>query len=141
MKKKQFGFTLLEMLVVLGIIGVIMAIATSSFSTAQKKSRDAKRKSDLKTIQNAVEQYYSICGFKYPTPVASTVQIVFCPDPSVEILPSATLPKDPKTNNSYVYTGPADGSTYVLCVPTRVATPPVFESEAGSSTYCISNQQ
>lgn len=140
MIKKQYGFTLLEMLVVLGIIGVIMAIATSSFSTAQKKARDSKRKSDLKTIQNALEQYYSVCGYKYPTPISSRLDTVTCLDPSVAILPTQSLPKDPKTVTPYLYTS-ADGSSYSLCIPIRAATPPVFESESGASTYCISNQQ
>jgi len=140
MIKRQYGFTLLEMLVVLGIIGLIMGIAVSSFSTAQKKARDSKRKSDLKTIQNALEQYYSVCGYKYPTPDSSKLFTVICVNPSIEMLPTTSLPRDPKTDVSYVYTG--DGSSYQLCIPVRLnATPPVFESESGASTYCITNQQ
>jgi len=140
MIKNKHGFTLLEMLVVLGIIGVIMAIATSSFSTAQKKARDSRRRSDLKAIQNAVEQYYSICGYKYPTPNSGAISSVVCLNPTTAILP--VVPKDPKTDIGYTYTDPAgDGSSYSLCIPTRVATPPVFESETSASTYCITNQQ
>lgn len=136
------GFTLLEMLVVLGIIGVIMAIATSSFSTAQKKARDSRRRSDLKAIQNAVEQYYSVCGYKYPTanPEPTNgreITSVVCLNPSSAILPA--VPKDPKSDAAYVYT--SEGSFYTLCIPTRVATPPIFESESGTTPFCITNQQ
>lgn len=60
------GFTLLEILVVIGIIAILVALGATSYSTAQKKARDARRKSDLKSIQNALEQYYSICNFQYP---------------------------------------------------------------------------
>lgn len=51
------GFTLLELLVVIAIIGVLSAIVISSVSTARAKGRDAKRKSDLHQIQNAIELY------------------------------------------------------------------------------------
>jgi len=140
MKKitKRSAFTLLEMLIVLGIIGVIVAIATTSFSTAQKKTRDSKRKQDMKMIQNALEQYYSVCGFAYPTSSASLLN-VDCPTPGVVIMPTA--PTDPKTGVSYQYTTDATGSTYTLCIPTRAATPPIFESESMTGTYCTTNQQ
>ncbi|PIY72259.1 hypothetical protein COY87_01960 [Candidatus Roizmanbacteria bacterium CG_4_10_14_0_8_um_filter_33_9] len=139
MKNKQFGFTLLEMLVVLGIIGVIMTIITSSFSTAQKKARDTKRKTDINTIQKAVEQYYSVCGYKYPTPINTPdIGSVYCEDPSTVIMTLA--PKDPKTDDPYVYTAPDDGVSYSLCIPTREAAR-VFESEESVSTFCVSNQQ
>lgn len=49
------GFTLLEILVAIGIVSVLMGVGVSSYSTAQKKSRDAKRKSDIKQIQKALE--------------------------------------------------------------------------------------
>src|SRR3989338_6984910 len=61
------AFTLLEMLVVVGIIAVLVSIGTSSYSTAQKKARDAKRQSDLKSFQNALEQCYSVNSYAYPT--------------------------------------------------------------------------
>lgn len=130
------AFTLLEMLVVIGIIGILVGLGAVSYSTAQKKSRDSKRKSDLKIIQNSLEQYYSICGFKYPTPATNVVAPIICTSPSVVIMP--TVPTDPKTGNSYSMTG--DDSNYTICVPTRAATPPVLESETMTS-YCLSNQQ
>jgi prepilin-type N-terminal cleavage/methylation domain-containing protein len=61
------GFTLLELLVVISIIVILITLGLSSFATAQKKGRDAKRKSDIKEIQTALEQYYSACGYVYPT--------------------------------------------------------------------------
>ncbi len=59
MKQIKKGFTLLEVLVVIGIIGILIGLMSSSYSTAQRKARDAKRSSDLKTIQNCLEQAYS----------------------------------------------------------------------------------
>jgi len=56
--KKQ-GFTLIELLVVIAIIGILTAAGLASFSNAQAKGRDARRKEDLKAIQTALQLYYN----------------------------------------------------------------------------------
>ncbi len=53
MKKK--GFTLIELLVVIAIIGLLSTLAVVSLGTARGKARDAKRISDVKAIQTAIE--------------------------------------------------------------------------------------
>lgn len=59
-KHKKFGgFTLLEILVVISIIGILIAIGSAAFTTAQKKGRDARRRADMKQYQSAFEQYFS----------------------------------------------------------------------------------
>ena len=55
---KQKGFTLIELLVVIAIIGILSTVAMTSLNGARKKSRDAVRKSDMKQISSAMEQYY-----------------------------------------------------------------------------------
>ncbi len=128
------AFTLLELLVVIGIIGILVALGTVSYSTAQKKARDAKRKNDLKAIQNALEQYYSVCGFSYPAPVNGNVpSSIICVDPPTTIM--ASTPKDPKTNLSYKMTQ-STSSDYTICAPNN----PPLETESVAS-YCLSNQQ
>lgn len=63
MNKK--GFTLLELLVVISIIGLLATIATASLSNARAKARDAKRLGDAKAIFGALELYYNENGH-YP---------------------------------------------------------------------------
>lgn len=58
MKKKR-GFTLIELLVVVAIIGLLSTLAVVAVNNARSKSRDAKRISDVKQIQVALELYYS----------------------------------------------------------------------------------
>jgi prepilin-type N-terminal cleavage/methylation domain-containing protein len=65
---KKSGFTLVELLIVIAIIGILASIGLSSFNSSQMKSRDAKRKSDFQQIANALELYYNDKG-QYPAPV------------------------------------------------------------------------
>ena len=63
--KKSSGFTLVELLIVIVIIGILASIGLSSFASAQAKSRDAKRKANLSQIASALELYYNDKG-TYP---------------------------------------------------------------------------
>lgn len=60
------GFTLLEILVVIGIIAILVSLGFASYTTVQKKARDAKRKGDLTTFQKAMEECYSVNSYAYP---------------------------------------------------------------------------
>ncbi len=64
-QNRQAGFTMLEILVVMIIIAVLVTLGLSSFRSAQIKSRDSKRVSDLKQVARALETYYSDKGH-YP---------------------------------------------------------------------------
>ena len=128
--KKSFtlkSFTLLEMLIVIGIIGVLVAMTTVSYSTSQRKARDAKRKQDLKAIQNALEQYYAVCGYQYPTPSNSKFSSIICLSPSIAIM--STVPVDPKTITPYPCNN-CTSSQYTICASTE-----------NEPTPCLSNQQ
>ena len=66
--KKKLGFTLVELLVVVSIIGVLTMISVSSFVSAQIKGRDSQRKSDLDGLSKALMMYYNDNG-KFPSEV------------------------------------------------------------------------
>lgn len=70
MNKK--GFTLIELLVVIAIIGLLSTLAVVALGSARVKARDAKRLSDLKQVQTALELYYTQ-NSGYPTAVSSTL--------------------------------------------------------------------
>lgn len=59
MKIKRQGFTLIELLVVIAIIGLLSTLAVVALGNARTKARDAKRMSDLKQLQTALELYYT----------------------------------------------------------------------------------
>ncbi|MGY4642610.1 prepilin-type N-terminal cleavage/methylation domain-containing protein [Cellulomonas sp. URHB0016] len=65
MDEKDQGFTLIELLVVIIIIGILAAIAIPVFLNQRKKAVDASIKSDLRTVANELETYYTDAQ-KYP---------------------------------------------------------------------------
>ncbi len=58
-KSNQSGFTLIEILVVVAIIGVLANTILVAFTQTRAKARDARRKADLNTLQKAVENYFT----------------------------------------------------------------------------------
>ncbi len=112
MKKFQItsGFTLLELLVVIGIISILLGFGAVSYSTSQKKARDAKRKADLQAIQKVLEQCYSVNTYSYPviTGNGTTSVTVDC---TAQEGPLLTI-TDP-TTKTYTVTG-GSGSTYQI---------------------------
>ena len=58
LNKNARGFTLIELLVVISIIGLLASIVLVSVNSARVKARDARRMSDLKQLQLALEMYY-----------------------------------------------------------------------------------
>lgn len=59
------GFTLIELLVVIAIIGLLSTLAVVALNNARAKSRDARRVSDIKQIQTALELYLNDAS-EYP---------------------------------------------------------------------------
>lgn len=102
-RKTHCGFTVLELLIVVGIVSILLSIATASYTAAQKRARDGQRKSHLKDLQNAFEQYYADNSNTYPSAASSLVP-TYVP---------AGLPTDPKTKAPYAYSYPGGG--YCVC--------------------------
>ncbi len=64
--KQLKGFTLIEILVVVAILGILLIISFFFFQRHMMRARDAERKSDLERIEIAFEDYYNDNGC-YPT--------------------------------------------------------------------------
>ena len=60
------GFTIVELLIVIVVIGILAAIVITTFVGVQKKGRDADRKSDINSIYSQVEVYFAEKA-AYPT--------------------------------------------------------------------------
>ncbi len=107
--RRKAGFTLIELLVVIAIIGILASIITVSLTSARAKGRDAKRIADIRTIQLALENYYSDNGY-YPTNLQTN---------SISPTYISAVPTDPSTNSLYSYTSYTVSTGSSLCVSSK----------------------
>jgi type II secretion system protein G len=106
---------LIELLVVIAIIGLLASIIVASLNTAQQKGRDARRISDLKEIQLALELYYD-ANSNYPLQGSA-----LSATPSAANIPAALAP-------TYISQLPTDPSQ-----PTSGASPYHYQYESLAS--------
>jgi general secretion pathway protein G len=128
MKNKK-GFTLIELLVVIAIIGLLSTLAVVALNNARVKSRDARRVSDIKQVQTALELYMNDVG-EYPQTVPAAAECngtAVIGEPSGCCLSSgsgiadscsgttymAQIPADPLDSQDYVYDS-TSSATYTL---------------------------
>ena len=123
------GFTIIELLVVISIIGLLSTISVVSLNGARIKSRDAKRVSDVDNIKKAIELYYDDKG-EYPvalSPISlgTTNTLVLC-DGGFKATSSSSdcplgkiymgkIPRNPTPNGiEYTYTSITSSDNYNL---------------------------
>ena len=124
MKKNKKGFTLIELLVVIAIIGLLATLSVIALNTARVKARDARRVSDIKQIQTALEMYFDSNNGNYPA--------------ASGIVPTSTYmsvaPANPQpiggcaaAYSNYIYNSVANSGTYTLAY--------CLENSGGSVVY------
>lgn len=115
---KQGGFTMIELLIVIVILGILMAVGLGNFTNSQRKARDSQRKTDLVNIAKALEVYYNDKG-GYPVSLGSSTGILtmnwgtafYDPAVGTSSLYMNVLPADP-SGKSYYYE--SDGLAFYL---------------------------
>ncbi len=88
LKSKKRGFTIIEIMVVIAIIGILTAIVLASVSAIKKTARDNQRRTDIKLLQVKLAAYRDQNGV-YPASLAN--------------LGLAQTPKDPLSGVDYQY--------------------------------------
>ena|SRR3989344_5794050 len=92
MKNKK-GFTLIEILIVISIIGLLASVVLVNLGGFRAKGRDSRRIADLRTLQNTLELYFGVNN-KYPSAITELIS------PELGV---SRLPQDPGTNLDYSY--------------------------------------
>ncbi|MGB9856569.1 MAG: type II secretion system protein [Dictyoglomaceae bacterium] len=93
--RREKGFTLIELMVVIVIIAILAAVALPNFMGATEKARESAVRSAMKTIQTALEMYATDHSGTYPDDTEATFTGI------LQYLPGNAFPKSPATNTSY----------------------------------------
>lgn len=114
MKNNKAAFTLIELLVVIAIIGILSTLAVVSLQGARAKARDAKRITDIRQMQTALELYYTDWN-EYPSAVVSGGSIGTASDVYMLVVPTGPTPADlPCVRSAYYYKQINGGAGYLL---------------------------
>lgn len=155
MNKKQKGFTLIEVLIVIAMIAVLSTIVLIGLGPSRKIGRDARRVADLRQVQGGLELYFNKCRF-YP----GTTDCVggFSAAPSdwnalKTVLTGSSIgvsqvPDDPNssaTNQTHYAYGSLNGTSYTLGATLEDTNSPSLKESApsgngitcGGQVYCL----
>jgi len=84
---KKKGFTLIELMIVVAIIGILAAIAIPKFAQMLEKSREGATKGNLAAIRSAVTIYYSEKEGTWPVDLTTSFTSYLYPIPPARATP------------------------------------------------------
>ena len=109
--KKRTGFTLIELMIVVAIIGILAAIAIPRFAQMLEKSREGATKGNLSSMRSAVSIYYSQQEGAFPDDLTTSFTSFLYPIPPAKASPlgnsntvslASTVPSGAGTGWCYV---------------------------------------
>ena len=98
--RKQQGFTLVELMVVVAIIALLVGVALPRYQHSQRKARESVLKQNLFVLRQTIDQYFADKGY-YPSSIDALVDENYL----------RKYPLDPMTNAEDWEEVPADSET------------------------------
>jgi prepilin-type N-terminal cleavage/methylation domain-containing protein len=120
--RRTQGFTLIELVVVVVIIGILAAIAIPKFGSTKEKAYIAGMKSDLRNLVTAQEAYFG----EYVT-YASTVSVL-----SYSVSEGDAITLVSSSASGWSATASNSGTAHTCGIFIGVATPPITGQSEGS---------
>ncbi|MBI4094456.1 MAG: type II secretion system protein [Candidatus Liptonbacteria bacterium] len=149
MKKRASGFTLIEILIVVAVIGILASVVLVGLGPVQRQGRDTRRIADLRSVQTALELFFNKNG-EYP----GANDAAFTWDDLEDAIVSGgigvnRIPNDPRAGAGVQYEYGSDGTSYVLKATLEDGNNPAFaddvdgvdafgvDCEDARNAYCI----